>query len=55
MHFNLELEPALNRIKLRDTLTWFSDLSKACKYRRGRISEDVASRGFDPGRDKPRR
>lgn len=25
LHFNLELEPALNRIKLNDTLTWFSD------------------------------
>lgn len=23
LHFNLELEPLLNRIKLKDMLTWF--------------------------------
>lgn len=53
LHFNLELEPVLNRIKLRDTLTWFSDPSKSCKYRRGRLTRVVARHRVDPGRDKP--
>lgn len=36
LHFNLELEPVLNRITVRDTLTcFFLDPFKACKYRKG--------------------
>lgn len=45
LHFNLELEPVLNRIKPTDTLTWFPDPHQAGPVQKGQHRSRCSEEG----------
>lgn len=45
LHFNLELEPVVNRIKPPDTLTWFPDPHQAGPLQEGQHRSGCSEAG----------